>query len=125
MNEKLVLSKLAGVLSAQQKIITKLAQATSDQSRDPIIDYITHNLIPVVAANMLLPNVKVRVSKTPKVPAGSTNNGTFVNEQPEGYLAYITGVPANKRELFINTMNNQVSKQKPDLAGNLSTFFED
>jgi len=107
--DKIIIAKLANIVAKQQQIINKLAQATN---RDPVIDYITHGLVPVVAANLGLPNVVTTVE--PSVSNGQNR-----------YTANIAKVPLNKRESFLSHMNTQVQKQKPELASNITTVFID
>jgi hypothetical protein len=109
--EKLILSKLVKIASDQQKVLTRLAQATEHQ--DPVVNYLNNGLIAIVASNLGLTNVHSLISVTPGIlGAGSS------------YVAQISGVPANKYQLFGKALTTQLDQQKPELTTNFTYTFE-
>lgn len=108
--EELIIQKLIKIVANQQKILQKLADYTEPptEKRDENIDYITHNLVPIVASNLGLKGVSVAVD-TP---------------QPGTYHALISGVPTNRRQQFTDAMIRQINAQKPELAKIFSGSFQ-
>jgi hypothetical protein len=112
-NNELILQKLLKVAENQQKAIRKLAQtnlSTPDKNGHiAMIDYINNGLIAVVAANSGLSGVHSEVKVNPD----------------DTFMAYITGVPAKRREAFGRVLAAQIKAQKPELDGKFSYFFQE
>lgn len=122
--EELILQKLVKIAANQQKILQKLAQvAPPTEKRDENIDYITHNLVPIVASNLALKGVSVVVDMLPGTPAGGDALGGYVAEQSFTYYAKISGVPKEKEKQFADAMVRQITAQKPELAKIFSYTF--
>ena len=113
-NEKTILQKLANIFSTQQKVMTRLAQAT-----DPNMAYLKR-AAEQAAANVGLEGMgnafKVEVSLKP---------ADEILNPHTSYIVSIFGAPAKNeiRQKFLDTFNKQVETQKPELAGNVSTIF--
>lgn len=123
--EELIIQKLIKIVANQQKILRKLAQIEPPtEKRDENIDYITHNLVPIVASNLGLKGVSAVVDVLPSVPSGGFGSGGFVEEQPSTYRAKISGVPKEKEKQFADAMVRQINAQKPELAKIFSYSFE-
>jgi hypothetical protein len=123
MNEKQAIDLLIKIAERQQKIITKLSQvAPPDQHRDANIDYITHNLVAIVAANLRIPNVTATVTILPATPSGGSSGG-YVAEQPAKYATDINGVPKAREQQFGNALIKQIQTQRPELAKVFSYNF--
>ena len=102
-----ILGALVKIAEKQQKILQKLADvAPPDEHRDPNIDYITHQVVPIVASNLSLPGV------TAVVDAGHN-----------AYRAIISGVPQAKQQKFGEAVVRQIQLQKPELAKIFSYTF--
>lgn len=104
---KKAIELLVKIAYRQQQIIHKLADvAPPDEHRDPNIDYITHQLVPIVASNLSLPNATA-----------------VVDLQQHAYRAIISGVPIAKQRQFGEALLKQIELQKPELAKIFSYTF--
>ena len=122
--EELIIQKLIKIVANQQKILRKLAQIEPPtEKRDENIDYITHNLVPIVASNLGLKGISVAVDTPSGVPGGGDAGG-YVAPQPGTYRALISGVPKNREQQFADAMIKQINAQKPELAKIFNYSFQ-
>lgn len=111
--ETQVIQKLIKIMSNQQKILSKLAQA-----QDPAIQYL-RDTAQVAGVNSQPPmSVIANVTTNP-----GSQQGDVTIEQT--YTASITGVPEDNRakQSFMDTFKRQIKTQKPELDGRVSIIF--
>lgn len=122
--EQQILSKLFKIAESQQKMLTKIAQAT-EPGHVPLFDYINRRLVSVVAGNMGLSHVTSQCSTLEGGTAGAVGGGAYQPKDPDSIRCEIYGVPEAKRSGFVEALNRQLQIQKPELVGKVSFWFPD
>jgi len=120
MNEKEALAKIYKVLSNQQKILVRLAQAA-----DANIEYLKKAAqITAVNTGFTATNVEVTAAAGSTVPEPASTV-----KIAGGYTVKVAGAPKDNatREKFIRQLKSMVQTQKPgdEQLSNLSVIFTD
>lgn len=118
--DKQIIEKLLSLATKQQKVLTKLAQANAQyaQNVDANKEYLKRTW---QTAGL---NTGISAMSTPTVEYTAGGPGADGITIGDNYV--VSGViPANQREKFLATFKAQVSAQKPELDGKVSTIFKD
>ena len=113
--DKKIIEKLLSLAEKQQKILTKLAQAAQEDIEGNKA-YLA-SAWQTAGANMGVPTSNPTVEY--KEPEPGSDPGVTL-----GSSYVVTGpIPANARNKFVTTFKAQISAQKPELDGKVSTIF--
>lgn len=119
--EEFIIRKLISVVSNQQRILTKLAQAMED----PNSQYLK-GAAQQAAANTGFTATDVQVLKNSGVSGTVPGSSNLINTE-DNYLVHFKGAPKDNkmRQKFVNVFKTQIRTQKPELEAKVSITFDD